>query len=642
MADNLSTLGYGTEKEGEGIGKTPEQTKANMWSALAGTYGGANEYLLGLPDFLVKKVLPSDAYQDFKKFREEHRTAENVGAGLGLGASIVGPGVIVKGATKAAKALKEAPTFISKLANIGANVVKDPAIQGLGRAGFESAMDVGSGEITPAEGLAKAAIGGTLGAVGGKVAEKVLKSPNISNALIAKSEKAAETPLNLKLARAGLTQADINTGLMQIQMKASKDARDKIAIIKKDPSIPKAEKDLLIADAKKEAERLDKSTKEEAIDPIKDAVENIIDTFALKDPDALAKFGGRSLDDIKMALLASTAGKSDVDIEGLMRAAEAIKNVSYRDKMGDLAEAANIGKKVETKVEDAVKKGLLGAAVGAGTGGGLAALPDLLSGNETNIDPLAVGAGALTGAFGPKAIGKIAGSVPAITAASKVAAPVLKKMGTEALGAGGVARAGAGIGQAVDLSPEAEKVVEETKPSNVNMDVWLDKLDEIAYNAYKASGSKASYNDWFNENVKVIAPNLDPEEIARSESGILSPRDREAILRDYRAKKQMSNVDWKHMFSNRSLLEKYLGESEAGKKATAEEERLYKFILSPNTTDAQKVAGVVSPALRTQFNKDLKVIKESGVSTEEKKAAFLQLLKDYYGYNPDYLGRLGL
>lgn len=136
-----------------------------------GTWNAVNQFGMGLPDWIMKNVVPSEQYQKIKALREANPTAATIGDIAGLGGSMLT-------GTGEAKLLSKAPGIIGKIGKaalgapttFGGNVVK-----GLAQALPQSAIRTATGNITPEQGALGLALGGGLGGVLGTLGSKAAR-----------------------------------------------------------------------------------------------------------------------------------------------------------------------------------------------------------------------------------------------------------------------------------------------------------------------------------------------------------------------------------------------------------------------------------------------------------------------------------
>jgi hypothetical protein len=585
----------------------------------AAGYAALDEYLLGLPSFFTQKVLGSEAYKSLQALKNEQKAATAAGTGAGLAASLVGPGALVKGGLAAAKSVPTALKWAEKLAKLEAPIRK-AAATGLASGVFHEGANQ---DLSTVEGVEKTLGGGAIGAAGAALPTALVsgigkviatKAPNIQNELLARAEKATEAPLNTKLAKAGVTGADAAYGTKEAERIVAEAAGKK-------PEIRTGQ----IAD------KLPKT---------KEALEWVLDTYHRRGPEALEQFAAADVDDLaKMIVMDIRKAGSDISEEAAIAAAHTLKSRSAVAAKSDITQAAQSAAKTERSVTDTAKKALGGMVIGGVAGGTLPSIPGVISGEEDfKVDlPGLIGGAAL--GLSPSALGKAGASMPAVKLKSKVDEAVLTDLAT---GANKLATAtGAEAARIVPdvvkaLSPKDEKVIEAAKPEEVDMTEWKNFVEDTAYNSWVAAGSPGKFSAWLKSTVQDLSADYDPIALANAESSVLSERDRQAILRDYRAQQALDKIDKEHFFRNKSTIESLFGEDATGQEKSKLENEMIRSILTP------KALQTPNKALDVQIRRDINEIAGLNATTEQKYEMFLDKLRQYYGYNPEYLTRLGL
>jgi len=185
----------------------PTATKPDFWSGLgAGTYEAANQFGMGLPDFLINTA-NSDAYNSLKRLREQNPEAAMAGGLAGSIGSMFIPGF------GAVKGLQTA----SKLGNLALQGGAMAAKQAIPRALTATGLDVEQGKDLGQSAMQRAGeagIGTLAGALANpavsKIGESVGKLAEIAGRGI---RKQAGNALNLGL---GATDRDIESKLREL------------------------------------------------------------------------------------------------------------------------------------------------------------------------------------------------------------------------------------------------------------------------------------------------------------------------------------------------------------------------------------------------------------------------------------------
>ena len=669
-AEDLATVRQGVK----------EAERQKLWEGIgAGGYEAVNQALMGLPDFLVKRVAGSKAYQDLLDWKAKNQTAQKIGGvgGLVAGAVIDAPIQAVKGIAKAGRAglaardigqaaraleaakvvaqVKNTPealaalkaaqealdiaqatksaknlAFAGKLAALSEapTTLKEAAKQASIRAGTAGAIQAGTtGDVEA--GLKTAALGTALGTAGGLAAGKIF-NPSVAKGLAARAEKAEELPKNITLATAGVSRGDIQAGIMEANRLS------RIQLAKQNKRLTAAGEAPQPLPKKVSLEQADV-----AVDAVKDYLEPFITKNALRDKDALASYVSKRTDnELASEILALFAQKGEgLDADTAFQTVSTLRSIAKADKARDLTEAAQIGQKVEQKLASAGKNLALGTALGT-LGGGISTIPGLIQGEP--VDTTALAKGALVGLGTAAALkGAKAVAPAAAKALSKVQAPLLKaeaKAVEEAPGT--IARAGAQIPATIAALPkEKQEEIEAAKPKEMDMLAWEQFFDETAKNAWASEMNKlpadlkVPYYMWFQENVDpILQGNYAPDVVARADLPFISKRDKDAILKDYMAKKNLSEVDLNYLLKRKGLLDIIAPD----RTKEAKQYELFRTLISPG------VGTSMSSSQKIQLEKDLNAIRNQDISQDKKEELFFKLLKERYGYNPDYLKRLGL
>ncbi len=234
-----------------GLSKPADEVEqdTNFWSNLgAGSYSALNSVLMGIPDFLVKNIGGESGSKALEDLRKYHKTASDIGEGVGtVGSLLIPGGAVVKGvglgakalgATKAAETLGKAAQYLKggELTGNLAQKAAQGALRGMGQAAEQGVvrgltnLDLSSPEALSEsagqslEGLtAGIGIGGLAGGVLGPAVQKILGKQKLTDAVTGKKESFGETgarfglnELREKLDDATLEDAGISTrGLRQ-------------------------------------------------------------------------------------------------------------------------------------------------------------------------------------------------------------------------------------------------------------------------------------------------------------------------------------------------------------------------------------------------------------------------------------------
>jgi hypothetical protein len=216
----------------------------NFWSNLgAGGYSALNSVLMGLPDFLVKNIGGDAGKKGLEDLRAYHKTASDVGEGIGtVGSMFIPGGALVKGAGLAAKAvgaagaaekLGKAASWLKggELTGNLAQKIGRGALRGAGQ-GAEQAVARGltNLDFTSPEALQESAgqsvqglgagvgIGALAGGALGPLAQRLLGKTKLVDKATGKTEEFGETgarfgvnELREKLDDSTLTDAGIPT-----------------------------------------------------------------------------------------------------------------------------------------------------------------------------------------------------------------------------------------------------------------------------------------------------------------------------------------------------------------------------------------------------------------------------------------------
>ena len=601
--------------------------KKNFWKGMgAGTYEAINQALMGLPDFLVKKT-SSPTYEKLVNLRAEHPLATKVGGVTGIvgGAAVDAPVKAVQAAGNTAKLVKAGKTA-AKLGDAA------EAMKNAGALGKALQYSVPEGLIDwgtygdPKSALERAALSTALGTAGGKLVEK------LTPGAIGKASAMADFPAEHNLSKVGISGGDI---------------KQAINIGRKAP-----------VEGPAASGRLTPAEITESFDDIRDAISKTIDKSGFKTPDSFGKFLAEptSIDDLtKFITDANTvvdktgAITSTINPNVAQQAALAIKGSAAKGQLGSLQSAARSPEEFMAKMKELGTYGLVGGALGGGTN----VLGTLSSGES--IDPEELAKSALLGVGGGLALKK---GVPlAKTAAAKVVEPLanVAKGGAPAVmkaakEAGEMAAKIGGASENLMPSEAPEEIaVSETEAEPTperDLSNWYNKVDELAKMRWKREmltyNQNIPYDQWFESRYGKNITDWSPEGIARSNTDLLSKEDKDAILKDFQAKKKLEGLDLNFILRTPNLFTDILEkgkELDPNSEAAKKQYQLNDFL---STMLGLKPGQSISTSTMKQFNDDLDYIKRSGKSSAEKQKMFTQLLKDKYGYNPDYLKSLGL
>ena len=600
--------------------------------ALSG-YEALNGILGGLPNLIVKRVLPSEEYKKLLAYRAAHPVL----AGLGQAAGVVGG--LLSGGTEAklaAAAGKSTIPLIAKVGRVATDAIGSlgPVTGTLARTIPQTAIDYATyGDLPGA--LQRGATSSLVGVVGGTAAKKYLQKP-----AEAAAQDLSELPTNYELSRVGMTDSAIDQGIGEGRkvLRASAIAAgepDPFPVAKGSRSYGARPGDIAVAR-----------------DPVKDAIRETIRKQGTRGELTFGKlFAEAQPGEDKIAQAARIraavlAGNPGIDPQTLEFATQAIIKAGLTTS-ADIAKAGQTVATLSKKLGAIAKPAAFGAALGAGSAG-VSSVSDILQGGT--LDPTKIVGGALAGAAGglalkalPLGIAKVA---PAGGAALKLVAEGPGGVGGGVSGAVAAGQPAAAENANLPVLTKAAGIAKAAAaPTATPEDLsnWHDVLIGRASAAYAAARLNGAANlppfaTFYNNYIQKYG-GADPLTIARSDTDWLTPEEKKQILRDYSTQKQLKGVDQNYLLRPYSFFDDILGMADMSaekKKKLYDIDQLYRTLLAPTP------GSLVSPQQRATIQHDVDMIRRSGMSTDDKQKAFLRLLTERYGYNPTALKSFGL
>ena len=533
-----------------------------------------------------------------------------------------------------------------------------PFAQSLRQAGLWGLTEAGeTGDIKRA--AINTAIGTGLGTIGGKVLQKAIPE------LAAKGQGIVDFPLERTIQKAGFDDGMIQQG---------------IVLALKKPSTGES----LVGRVRPEDQL-------KLLDPVKEGLGQVINkTF--KTPEAFNEYVAKepSFDMTRQLVEEMTK----IDLDGVTRSQPdqvidaityAIQALGKRKEFGFAKDVAQTAGGFAKKLKDIGPYAAAGVGLGALTGGAKV-IKNMQEG--TPVDPadvLKYGAGGLAlGLSGKTAVGGLKVAAPAVRAAIapivKVAEEPLAKLAGTAAGTHPVkevakqlsnvgAKAIAGTTEAILNVPKSQtgaaivQKVNDVAGENVSNKQWQATLEQVGRETYEQElltsrqaridengefvplKGAQKYEDWFEERVLKNVKSTDPKSIIEAKiPGFFSkPEQNRAIYQDYPASELLKiMLQDPELLRKPSFISSLLTTAKGMDPYSKEAERLSQQKELMRLLTAPKEGQPVSASTMSLFNEDLNKIRRMDATLEQKKEAFIDLLRQHYGYNPTYLKQLGL